>query len=101
MKFLLALAAALLCSCGTSNWMREANIGGEMKPALRQIQHSNPSVKMDVIDDVPEYDVVIIRFIDAGHTRYVAIRQDQVSVMSHTTSGKGDAVVEDESIYTR
>jgi hypothetical protein len=82
------LLVLFLSGCGLSNSTREINLMGDQKPALRSIDHLNPSVKMDVIDEIPSLGIIVIRFIDAGHTRYIAIRKDSISVLSETKSGK-------------
>jgi len=94
------IAILLLSGCGLSNWGREANIDGNQKPALKAIDHLNQKVKMDILDEIPNMGIVVIRFIDAGHTRYIAVLKDQVSVLSHTEIGGKNPVYNDTSIQT-
>ena len=77
----------MIYGCGFDNWSREADITGNQKQSLRTIDHVNKEIKMEVLDEIPSLDIVIIRFIDGGHTRYIAVRNQDISVMSTTKSG--------------
>lgn len=87
----------ILCGCGLSNSTRELNLSGSQKPALRQIDHKNSKIKMEVIDEIPSLGIIVIRFIDAGHTRYIAVKKESISVSSQY-GGKQTAYEEIETI---
>jgi len=90
-----------LIGCGLANFSRESNFFGEQKPALRQIDHNNSAIKMEVIDEIPSMGITVIRFIDAGHTRYIAVRGDQIGVLSETSKKtKDQTIFDDASVYT-
>jgi hypothetical protein len=91
----------LFCTnCGCGNWSREANLSGEEKPALRAIDHLNPNIQMQVIDEIPSLGIVVIRFIDGAHSRYIVVKKDQISVLSTNSSGGKNPTYEDESVTT-
>jgi len=98
--FILAMLLLGISSCGWQNDLREKNIWREQKPALRQIDHLNSEIKMEVIDEIPSMKITIIRFIDAGHTRYLAVKGDQVSISTQTSSGGKNPKHDDSSIQT-
>jgi hypothetical protein len=98
---LVLLAALALSSCGWSNATREMNLSGDQKPAMSKIAHTNQSIKMEVLDELPQFGIIIVRFIDAGHTRYLAISKDQLTVMSTNSTGGKNPQYEDESLSTR
>lgn len=89
-----------LSGCGYSNFARENNLDGNQKSSLRSIDNVNPNIKMEVIDEIPSMGITVIRFIDAGHTRYIAVRKNDVSMMSTTSSGDKNPTFEDSSIST-
>lgn len=96
----LVVLGACLSSCGYSNWTREVNLSGDQKPAIKPVVHQNPTLKMEILDYLPELGITVIRFIDAGHTRYIAIKGNEVSVSSATSSGGEKQTYEDTSIPT-
>ena len=102
MKIVVMLViAVLLTSCGYSNWMRDdTNNWGEKKPAIKQVESSNPAFKVELIFETS--DLKVYRFVDMAHTRYVAVKKDSVTVNSTTSVKSGKTTTyEDDGIETK
>jgi hypothetical protein len=102
MKQLICILLVIVISgCGFSNWSRENDITGNQKQSIRIIDHINKEIKMEVLDEIPSLGIIVIRFIDGGHTRYIAIRNQDISVILTTQTGSSKhPQYEDDSITT-
>lgn len=102
-KLIILFVLINLLFMGCSNWIREQGNWGNEKPALETYKvGKDGSYNLDYLFTIPDTGVKIYRFIDMKHTRYIAIDSGITSVMSTTSSSKGEDSTEynDTTIIT-
>jgi uncharacterized protein YcfL len=75
-------------------------IGCEAKP-IAKIVSDNPEVPYDYLFTIKEENIRVYRFMDAGSSKYIAVRGDEIQVIFDTKVGKATVTDQIQTIDKR